>query len=67
MFFLQTAQLTGSICGSTRWNSLWDAGKRFKAPVAGISAALLQRAMLMTMADIQGLEDFFWRDMDSLR
>ena len=54
----------GSICGSTL--ALMDAGVPMKAPVAGISCGLITKPdndELMTMVDIQGLEDFFG-DMD---
>ncbi len=48
----------GSICGSTL--SLMAAGVPIKAPVAGISCGLVTEGdRFMTMADIQGLEDFF--------
>ena len=52
----------GSVCGSTL--ALMAAGVPIKAPVAGISCGLISEGdRVMTMVDIQGLEDFFG-DMD---
>ncbi len=52
----------GSVCGSTL--ALMDAGVPIKAPVAGISCGLVTEGdRIITMTDIQGLEDFFG-DMD---